>query len=96
MGVITGEASGPPRRIDLDTVKNPAAGEWWHGLMVVENYGPELETWGARVGIGGAHTVFRYPAGFAMPTVRTAIGVDLRGQGGFIVLPPSSMPTAGL
>ena len=55
----------------------------------VENYGEEPETWKAVSGSGGRHLFFRYPPGFAMPTIRTAIGVDVRGQGGFIVLPPS-------
>ena len=85
------------RRIDLDTVKNPAAGEWWrrpdHGR---ELWCQELETWRRGVWIGRRAHLFRYPAGFAMPTVKTAIGVDLRGQGGFLVLPPSLTAAAGL
>ena len=51
MGVITGEASGRLVAIDLDTAKSPKAAEWWHGLMVIENYGADIETWRARVRI---------------------------------------------
>ena len=89
MGAILGEASNRIICLDLDTVKNPEADEWWRERITVENYGQEPETWKARSGSGGRHLYFRYPAGFAMPTVKTAIGVDIRGQGGFIVLPPS-------
>ena len=94
MGVITGEASGRLVAIDLDTAKSPKAAEWWHGLMVIENYGANIETWRAVSGSGGAHIFFRYPAGFAMPTATTAIGVDLRGQGGFQCCRRRSMSAA--
>jgi hypothetical protein len=86
---ILGEASGRKVCLDLDTVKCPQAATWWQGVLTVENYGHEPETWKARSGSGGRHLFFRYPSGFAMPTNKTAIGVDVRGQGGFIVLAPS-------
>ena len=89
MGAILGEASNRIICLDLDTIKNPEADEWWRERIAVENYGQEPETWKAVSGSGGRHLYFRYPAGFGMPTVRTAIGVDIRGQGGFIVLPPT-------
>ncbi|HKH94948.1 MAG TPA: bifunctional DNA primase/polymerase, partial [Beijerinckiaceae bacterium] len=89
MGAILGEASGRKVCVDLDTVKCPQAATWWQGLLTVENYGQEPETWKARSGSGGRHLFFKYPSGFAMPTNKTAIGVDVRGQGGFIVLAPS-------
>src|SRR5215204_1738769 len=89
IGAIMGEASGRIVCLDQDTHKFPQAAEWWRGLLTVENYGQGLETWKAISGSGGRHLFFRYPAGFVMPTVRTAIGVDIRGQGGFIVLPPT-------
>jgi hypothetical protein len=89
MGMITGGASGRIVCLDLDTHKNPAAADWWQGLITVENYGHEPETWKAISGSGGRHFFFRYPAGFAMPTAKTALGVDVRGQGGFIVLAPT-------
>ena len=89
MGAIFGEASNRIVCLDLDTIKNPEAAEWWRG----PDHGRELRP-GARdlegdFGSGGRHLSFRYPPGFAMPTVKTSIGVDMRGQGGFIVLPPS-------
>jgi len=44
MGMITGGASGRIVCLDLDTHKNPAAADWWQGLITVENYGHEPET----------------------------------------------------
>jgi AAA domain/Bifunctional DNA primase/polymerase, N-terminal len=89
MGMITGEASGRTVCLDLDTHKSSEAADWWRGLLTVENYGREPETWKAISGSGGRHLFFKYPPGFAMPTAKTTIGVDLRGQGGFIVLAPT-------
>src|SRR5215218_6888756 len=53
MGMITGGASGRIVCLDLDTHKNPAAADWWQGLITVENYGHEPETWKAISGSGG-------------------------------------------
>ena len=89
MGAILGEASGRTVCLDLDTVKCPQAATWWQGVLTVESYGQEPETWKAVSGSGGRHLFFKYPPGFAMPTSKTAIGVDVRGQGGFIVLAPT-------
>jgi hypothetical protein len=40
-------------------------------------------------GGGGRQLFFRAPADWHSPTNKTPIGVDIRGQGGFAVLPPS-------
>jgi len=89
MGLITGRCSGNVFVIDLDTHKNPAAAAWWNAVLEVENSGIDLETVEQRTGGGGVQKLFRAPVGFVVPTAKTSIGVDIRGQGGFAVLPPS-------
>jgi hypothetical protein len=89
MGILTGQASGNVFVIDLDDQKGPAAGEWWRGILAVHNNGIEPETWQQRTGGGGRQIVFRAPADWQAPTNRTTINVDIRGQGGFAVVPPS-------
>src|SRR5215204_583694 len=88
MGLITGRCSGA-FVLDLDIHSNPQAHLWWKALIEVENAGLELETPTQRTGGGGLQMLFRYPAHWTPPTNRTGIGVDIRGQGGFAVLPPS-------
>ena len=89
MGVVTGRASGNLLVVDLDLHKNPEAGQWWRGLIALENAGLELETAEQRTGGGGLQKFFRAPAGRHCPTNKTPKGVDIRGQGGFAVIPPS-------
>ena len=89
MGLITGRASGNIFVIDLDLYKSSAALDWWLGILAVHNNGIEPETWEQVTGGGGRQLFFRAPVGWKAPTNRTAINVDIRGQGGFAVLPPS-------
>jgi RecA-family ATPase len=89
MGAVTGPASSNKFVIDLDTYKNDAAAQWWTGLMAVHNNGMEPETWEQKTGGGGRQLVFEAPADWKAPTNRTSIGVDVRGFGGFAMLPPS-------
>jgi hypothetical protein len=94
MGMLTGRASGNVFVIDLDDQKGPAAGEWWRGVLAVHNNGIEPETWRQQTGGGGRQILFRATPDWHVPTNRTPIGVDIRGQGGFAVL-PSSMHESG-
>ncbi|TFW53644.1 hypothetical protein CT676_40610 [Bradyrhizobium sp. MOS001] len=89
MGILTGQASGNVFVIDLDDQKGPAAGEWWRGILAVHNNGIELETWRQQTGGGGRQILFRARPDWHAPTNRTPVGVDIRGQGGFAVLPAS-------
>jgi hypothetical protein len=93
MGIITGRASGNTFVIDLDDYKTPSAREWWQGVLVTDNYGIEPETWQQVTGGGGRQLLFRAPPGRTIGTGKTSIGVDIRGQGGFAVLPPSKHST---
>lgn len=88
MGLLTGRASGNVWVLDLDEYK-PGALEWWRGVLAVHNNSIEPETWQQTTGGGGRQILFRAPEGFTVPTNKTNVGVDIRGQGGFAVLPPS-------
>jgi hypothetical protein len=89
VGMLTGRASDNTFVIDLDIHKHEEAGLWWKAQLAINNYGQEPETWKQRTGGGGRQLLFRAPPGWLAPTNRTAQGVDIRGQGGFAMLPPS-------
>ena len=91
MGVLTGRCSDEVFVVDLDDHKNPEAAMWWRSRIEVHNNGIELETVEQRTGGGGRQKLFRANPAWTkpVPTNRTKIGVDIRGKGGFAVLPPS-------
>ena len=89
MGLITGYASNNIFVLDLDTYKGPAAMEWWQAQLHLNNYGEIPHCWRSRTGGGGQHLFFRAPDGWLVPNNATQLGVDIKGQGGFVVLPPS-------
>jgi hypothetical protein len=94
MGVITGLASAGPNSSglvvhDLDVKAGSQAFAWWAGGLAAHNNGMDLDTPTQTTGGGGRHIFTRAPIGWAPPTFKTAIGVDLRGQGGFVIVPPS-------
>lgn len=89
MGLITGRASGNLFVIDLDEYKSPTALAWWQGVLAEHNNNIEPETWQQTTGGGGRQMLFRGADGWTAPTNRTKINVDIRGQGGFAILPPS-------
>ena len=88
MGVLTG---GPYKllMIDLDTYKSPKALAWWREVIETENHGIEPETVRQRSGGGGQQLFFQVPADWHCPNAVTDIGVDIRCDGGFAMLPPS-------
>jgi hypothetical protein len=89
MGLVTGRASGNTFVVDLDTHRNDEARRWWSELLQTHNGGLPLTTIEQRTGGGGRQILFRGPEGWTAPTNKTGIGVDIRGQGGFAMLPPS-------
>lgn len=89
MGLFTGPCSGNRFVLDLDLYKTPACAAWWRNLIDLHNNGLELETVEQVTGGGGLQKVFLAPVGVAVPTFRSDIGVDVRGQGGFAMLAPS-------
>jgi hypothetical protein len=89
MGLLTGRASGNIFVIDLDDYKDTGARAWWLSVLEEHNNGIEPETCQQITGGGGRQLFFRAREGWQAPTNKTPIGVDIRGQGGFAVLPPS-------
>ena len=89
MGMITGACSGGAFMLDLDIHKNKEALRWWQGVLALHNMGGEIETPSQITGGGGLQILFIAPPGWTPPTCKTSIGVDVRGQGGFAMLPPS-------
>lgn len=89
MGILTGRASGNIFVIDLDDQKGSSASLWWNGVLEQHNSGIEPETWQQRTGGGGRQLLFRARPDWHAPTNRTPINVDIRGQGGFAVMPSS-------
>ena len=84
VGIVTGMISGLVV-LDIDPRhggdKNLAQWEIEHGPLP-----PTVE---ARTGGGGRHIYFRHPGGVIHNRVGLAQGIDLRGDGGCIVAPPS-------
>jgi hypothetical protein len=89
MGVICGHASDNLMVIDADQYKSATSGNWWQDVIKVHNHNIDPDTWRAKTGGGGTHRFFKAPLHWRVPTNRTALEVDIRGQGGFAMLPPS-------
>ena len=86
IGVVTGKESGI-FVVDIDTKKGGI--EKW---MELEQKHDLPDTPIVKTGSGGAHVYFKWPEHIVIPTRATlfeGIGIDLRGEGGQAVLPPS-------
>ena len=81
IGVPTGSASGFDV-LDLD-YRNGAADWEWRNLSRL----PETRV--HRTRSGGRHLLFQHHAGVRNSASQVAPGVDVRGEGGFAVVPPS-------
>ena len=88
IGIITGNASGVVV-IDLDIQRHESAAGWWQAMQDRQQTAGELETVFQKTGGGGLQYFFKIPAGWAAPTCKTSLGIDIRGQGGFAVIAPS-------
>ena len=89
MGLIAGACSNGVFVIDLDLHKDVRAQAWWYEILDLQQAAGELETVEQATGGGGVQLFYRAPAGWTPPTCKTSIGVDIRGQGGFAMMPPS-------
>lgn len=89
IGILTGNCSGRVFVVDLDTHSKPDAALWWSCCLDMQERAADLESPTQRTGGGGLQILFRAPEGWNPPTIKTSIGVDIRGVGGFIVAAPS-------
>jgi hypothetical protein len=89
LGMITGRASNNVFVLDLDTYKSDAPQKWWEAQCFINNGGKIPHSWRSRTGSGGRHLFFKAPETWLVPNNNTSLGVDIKGQGGFVVLPPS-------
>ena len=91
LGLITGEISGRIFAIDVDVGPGKTGAEDWDALQLRHG---DVVTWRARSGGGGNHWFFRAPEGLRTKSAKGVIGphVDVRGDGGFLVLPPTVHP----
>jgi Bifunctional DNA primase/polymerase, N-terminal/AAA domain/Primase C terminal 1 (PriCT-1) len=90
IGILTGPKSGV-FVLDVDTKDH---GEITFDSLTME-HGRFPETWQQVTGTGGFHLFFRYP-NFPVHNVRSLFpGIDIRGEGGQVVAPPSVHPDTG-
>jgi hypothetical protein len=88
LGIVTGAVAG---LVVLDVDPQHGGAESLAGLE--SRNGPLLPTIEAVTGGGGRHIYFRHPGGTVHNLVGLAPGIDLRGDGGYVVAPPSIHPS---
>ncbi len=85
LGIATGAGSGI---IGLDV--DDGHGGWESLAALQDAHGPLPRTLATATGGGGSHSYYRHPGGrVANNAGKIAPGIDLRGDGGFVVAPPS-------
>ncbi len=94
IGMPTGEPAGV-FVIDVDV--DPARGKDGEAALadLVRRHGPLPDTVEAMTPRGGRHLYFRHPRdGARIPCSagKLADSIDVRGDGGYVILPPSTMP----
>lgn len=88
IAIVTGAASGV---IVLDI--DPAHGGEESLAGIEERHGSLPETVEVKTGGGGRHLYFAHPGGEVRNRAGFAPGIDLRGDGGIIIVPPSIHPS---
>jgi hypothetical protein len=88
IGVVTGEISN---LIVLDV--DPRHGGDDSLAALEQRFGVLPDTAEARTGGGGRHLYFAHPGGLVPNRAGLAQGIDLRGDGGYVVAPPSRHPS---
>ena len=91
IGVVTGEISNLVV-IDID----PSHGGDASLKRLEQQFGLLPETVEAITGGGGSHFYFAHPGGLIRSRMGLAQGIDLRGDGGYVVAPPSVHPSGRL
>jgi hypothetical protein len=91
VGIVTGAVSGLVV-VDID----PGHGGDESLSALERAHGPLPRTIEASTGGGGRHVYFRHPGGVVHNRAGLAPGIDLRGDGGYVVAPPSVHPSGRL
>jgi KaiC/GvpD/RAD55 family RecA-like ATPase len=93
IGLVTGQVSGNVFVVDADAGQGKVGPETLDDLQMMHDDMPL--TWSSKTGGGGRHYFFRAPPGVRIKTSKGELGpdVDVRGEGGFLVLPPSPHPS---
>jgi hypothetical protein len=89
VGIVTGALSG---LVVLDVDPRHGGKESLRGLE--RKHGPLPETMESITGGGGRHVYFSHPGGVVHNRTNIEPGIDLRGDGGCIVAPPTSVRQA--
>ena len=89
LGILTGECSNGAFVLDVDHHTHSEASAWLMNLLESYNEGRGIICPTQRTGGGGNQYLLRAPQGWVSPTIKTPIGIDIRGQGGFCVFPSS-------
>ena len=84
LGVATGESSGL-MVLDVDLPDGPVSLD-----RLVADHGPLPATCEQRTGSGGRQLLFAHPGQPVSNRARLLPGIDVRGDGGYIVVPPST------
>jgi len=93
IGIRTGQASD---LVVIDIDDKPHEGRdgpsTWRRLLTMHADGETPNTVEALTGSGGRHLYFRAPEGTVVPSSKDALGpgLDVRGENGYVVAPPSS------
>jgi hypothetical protein len=88
VGIVTGIISGIVV-LDIDPAHggDKSVSDW------EQQHGPLPRTVEVKTGGGGRHLYFKHPGGLVHNKVGIAPGIDLRGDGGCVVAPPSIHPS---
>lgn len=96
VGIVTGQINGGLVVVDLDVDPNKGI-DGVAELREWERHNGRLpDTWRAITGRGGAHLYFQAPGDDVRNHVKFLDCIDIRGEGGYVVAPPSVHPNGNL
>lgn len=79
--------------IDLDIANGKHGAETWSALIAEKG---EPHTLMVRTGSGGLHIFFKYNCALKTGTNRLGLGLDVRNDGAYIIVPPSRHRSGGV
>lgn len=92
VGIVTGRVSGNLGVIDID-YDDDSGKDGYQFLRAWEKvHGNLPETWTVTTARGGQHLYYRFEGTVPPNTANEEIGIDFRGEGGYVMAPPSIHP----